>query len=172
MNDQSPPDSPRPRSRKRRWLKRIGLGIVALFVLIQAVPYGRSHTNPPATASVAWDTPKTEQLFMTACADCHSNLTKWPWYTNVAPVSWLVQHDVDEVRGTMNISDANRGIEIEEVQEVLQEGEMPPRQYTIKHSDAKLSDADKAALIAGMRVTFADRLVADGGDGDGDGDGD
>lgn len=170
MTDQRPTDSTPPRSRKRRWLKRIVLGIVALFVLIQAVPYGRSHTNPPATASVKWDSPKTEQLFMTACADCHSNLTKWPWYTNVAPMSWLVQHDVDEGRGKMNISDANRGIEIEEVQKVLQEGEMPPLQYTIKHTDAKLSDAEKAALIAGMRTTFAGRLSAEGNDGDHDGD--
>ena len=168
MNNQSPSDLAPPRSGKRRWLKRIGIGIVALFVLIQAVPYGRSHTNPPATASVAWDTPKTEQLFTTACADCHSNLTKWPWYTNVAPMSWLVQHDVDEGRSKMNISDANRGIEIDEVQKVLREGEMPPLQYTIKHRDAKLSDADKAALIAGMRATFAGRLSVGRGDDDGD----
>lgn len=144
-----------------RWktlLARAVLILVALAVAIQFVPYGRAHTNPPVTATTTWDSPRTEQLFTIACADCHSNLTRWPWYTNVAPVSWLVQHDVDSGRRKMNVSDAGRGVPIDEIARVLREGEMPPLQYTIKHRDAALSADDRAALIAGMRTTFAARL--------------
>ncbi len=81
-------------------------------------------------------------------------------------MSWLIQRDVDEGRTKMNVSDKNRGIEIDEVQKVLDEGEMPPWQYTIKHRDANLSSADRKALVAGMRATFAARLQT--GDGGGD----
>jgi mono/diheme cytochrome c family protein len=151
-------DEPRRRGRWRRNLLRVALIAVGLFAAIQLIPYGRAHDNPPTTAAIRWDSPRTEQLFMTACADCHSNLTRWPWYTNVAPVSWLVQHDVDEGRSRMNVSDASRGIDIEEVARVLREGGMPPLQYTLKHRDANLSSADREALIAGMRTTFAARL--------------
>ncbi len=80
------------------------VGAVALAA-IQFVPYGRDHTNPPVTASPAWDSPRTEQLVRAACYDCHSNETVWPWYSSVAPASWLLQRDVDEGRDHMNFSE-------------------------------------------------------------------
>ena len=58
---------------------------MALFLLVQLVPYGRDHTNPAVTASPEWKGPQTQQLFNTSCGDCHSNLTDWRWYSNVAP---------------------------------------------------------------------------------------
>jgi len=64
-----------------RWLGWALAALVALFLLVQAVPYGRSHTNPPVTAEPRWDTPQTRALAARACFDCHSNLTKWPWYS-------------------------------------------------------------------------------------------
>lgn len=83
----------------RRWSpRRIGtwvLGtLLVLLLAIQLVPYGRDHTNPPVVAEPAWDSPATRALFVRACADCHSNQTVWPWYSHVAPVAWLVAHDV------------------------------------------------------------------------------
>jgi hypothetical protein len=60
---------------------------VVVFVAIQLVPYGRDHTNPPVTAEPRWDSPQTRTLAVSACFDCHSNETAWPWYTNVAPFS-------------------------------------------------------------------------------------
>jgi hypothetical protein len=69
----------------RTWIVRILLGAVALFALIQVVPYGRSHTNPPVQSEPKWDSPQTRALAVRACYDCHSNETTWPWYTNVAP---------------------------------------------------------------------------------------
>ena len=68
--------------------------LLGLVVLIQLVPFGRSHTNPPVVKEVAWDSAQTKALVRRACYDCHSNETVWPWYSNVAPVSWLVQRDV------------------------------------------------------------------------------
>jgi hypothetical protein len=80
-------------------LVRWGLiGAVILLVGIQVIPYGRSHTNPPVTGEPAWDSPKTRELAVRACYDCHSNQTVWPWYSHIAPISWLVQQDVDEGR--------------------------------------------------------------------------
>lgn len=79
---------------KRTLLYTLG-GAVLLFALLQLVPYGRNHTNPPAVSQIAWDSPQTLDLAQRACFDCHSNETKWPWYTNIAPFSWLIQRDVD-----------------------------------------------------------------------------
>lgn len=149
------PASPPGRS-KRWWIVRGAIGLVGLFVLIQAVPYGRSHTNPPVTASPAWDSPRTEALFRTACGDCHSNLTRWPWYTNVAPFSWLVQRDVDEGRSNMNLSEMDKTrVEIGDIQDAIRGGGMPPLQYTLIHRDASLSAQQKDDLVNGLRASLA-----------------
>jgi hypothetical protein len=69
-------------------MKWIGLGAVVVFVLLQAVPYGWSHSNPPVTANAPWPSPQAESLARAACYDCHSNETEWPFYSYVAPMSW------------------------------------------------------------------------------------
>ena len=61
---------------------------LAAVVVMQLVPYGRDHSNPPVTAEPNWDSPETRALFKRACFDCHSNETVWPWYAYVAPFSW------------------------------------------------------------------------------------
>ena len=148
-------------SRVRAWaagsLLRTGLLlVVALLLLIQLVPYGRDHSNPPVTQQVKFDSARTEQLFADACGDCHSNLTTWPWDSNIAPFSWLVQSDVDEGRGILNVSEWDRPqAELGEVTEVISEGEMPPLQYKLMHSSARLSDAEKADLVDGLTRTYA-----------------
>ena len=134
-----------------RWLLTRGpLILLALLVLIQAVPYGRSHANPPVTAEPAWDA-QTRTLFMRACGDCHSNLTVWPWYSNVAPISWLVQRDVDGGRSSLNLS-TTRTFDVGDVVEQIQGGSMPPWFYVIQHAQAGLSKADQAKLVAGLRA--------------------
>jgi mono/diheme cytochrome c family protein len=152
---------------------RIGLLLfVGVFLVIQVIPYGRDHTNPPATAEPAWDSPKTRSLAAAACFDCHSNETEWPWYTNVAPMSWLIQHDVDEGRSALNFTEWDRPQDAEDVGEVIREGEMPPWTYTILHSGARLSDAEKERLIAGLEATFlADPPIEDGSHGENGGPG-
>ena len=148
-------------SRVRNWAGsskiRIGLLVlVALFLLIQLVPYGHAHDNPPVTQAVKFDSPRTEQLFNDACGACHSNMTKWPWDSYVAPSSWLVEKDVNEGRSILNTSEWDRLQQAEpsEVAEVINEGEMPPLQYKVMHSSARLSDQEKQDLAAGMLKTF------------------
>lgn len=148
------------RSRRRRRL--FGFGLLALavgFILVQAVPYGRSHSNPPVLQEPAWNSPRTRTLAAGACFDCHSNQTVWPWYSNIAPVSWLVQNDVDEGRGELNFSEADRVGEAKEAAMVVREGEMPPSMYQITHPAARLSEADLQELAAGLQATFGNASV-------------
>ncbi|MCA9959404.1 MAG: heme-binding domain-containing protein [Anaerolineales bacterium] len=142
------------KSKVSRYLLR-GLAVVFVgFVLIQLVPYGRAHENPSVVQEPNWDSPETRALVERACFDCHSNETEWPWYSNIAPVSWLVQHDVEEGRSKLNFSTWGQGRnEADEAVEVVQEGEMPMPVFLIMHPEARLSAAEKDALIRGLAAT-------------------
>jgi len=143
------------RSWKKILLWAIGIA-AAVFLLIQLVPYGRSsHSNPPATNPFQWTDPQAEAIARESCYDCHSNETEWWWATNIAPFSWLVQRDVDGGREHLNFSDWNGQPSAEEVQGVVNEGEMPPAQYTLIHPGAKLTDAEKQTLVRGYAAGIA-----------------
>ena len=161
----TPPASPEGRKKRRaRWLLWILAGGAALFLLGQAVPYGHSHTNPPATAEPRWDSPQTRELAARACFDCHSNLTTWPWYSNVAPVSWLVQRDVNGGRSALNFSEWDKPQDgAGDVAEAISGGSMPPWFYPLMHPNAKLSQADQQKLIAGLAATFRNSPPKGGG---------
>jgi mono/diheme cytochrome c family protein len=140
------------------------IGCIALLVA-QIVPYGRNHTNPPVSAEPKWDRPVTRELFYRACADCHSNATRWPWYSHIAPVSWLVQHDVDDARVHFNVSEWDRPDQHgDEAAQLVRQDDMPPYVYRPAHPDARLSDAERESLIRGLVATFGD----EGGDGHAD----
>lgn len=129
----------------------IGIALAAIFVIIQLIPYGRNHTNPPVIGEPNWDSAQTRDLAKRACFDCHSNETVWPWYSNVAPISWLVFSDVDEGRRNLNFSEYLTGSEeLEEAGEVISEGYMPPQKYLIMHPEARLTQDEKQALIQGL----------------------
>lgn len=132
----------------------IGLAITA--VAIQFIPYGKDHTNPPVISEPAWDSPRTKELFNNACANCHSNQTKYPWYSNVAPVSWLLARDVQEGREHFNVSTwgVQKENEGKKAAKEVREDEMPPWFYLPTHPEAKLSDAEKQELINGLKKTF------------------
>lgn len=136
------------------WMKRIALVAIVGLVVIQAVPYGRSHDDPPVTGEPEWDSPETLALAERACFDCHSNESEWPWYSNVAPISWLVQHDVDEGRERLNWSEWPGRYEADEAAETVREGEMPPAVYTVIHPEARLSADELSQLAAGLERTF------------------
>jgi hypothetical protein len=156
----------------RRTIRIVLLSVLGVLLLIQVIPYGRAHDAPPVTQEPSWDSGATRRLARAACFDCHSNETAWPWYSNVAPMSWFVQRDVDNGRETLNFSEWDRPQgEVEEVAEVIEEGEMPPWYYLMLHSGARLSDAEKQRLIDGLLATFeASPPIADGEGGDGEGD--
>jgi hypothetical protein len=149
----------------RKWLIRGAIAVVGLFVLAQLVPYGRDHTNPPVTREVRWDSARTRQLAAGACFDCHSNLTDWKWYSNIAPISWLVYADVKGGREHLDFSewDKPQG-EVGDIVEAVRDGSMPPLQYKPLHSAARLAGAERAALARGLEKTLAaDPPVSGGG---------
>lgn len=137
----------------------IPLIIVGVLVLccigLQAFTLTRSYTNPPVVAEPNWDSPRTRELFMRTCGDCHSNETTWPWYSRVFPVSLLVANDVNEGRATFNVSEWGvRENNSSEAAEIFLEGEMPPAQFLLMHPEAQLTPAEKQELIQGLMSTF------------------
>jgi len=92
------------RRRLRRWIVRIVVVGAALFGLLQLVPFGWWHVNPPVTADAPWPDPASAQLARQACYDCHSNETSWLVYSYIAPMSWLVRADVQAGRTKLNFS--------------------------------------------------------------------
>jgi hypothetical protein len=120
------------------------------LVAIQLVPFGHSHANPPVVQEPKWDSPQTRNLVRRACFDCHSDETVWPWYSNVAPVSWLNQRDVNEGRSRLNFSEW--GAPQKHAGDVATEvmaGEMPLWFYLPMHPAARLTDAEKVELVEG-----------------------
>lgn len=126
---------------------------------IQLVPYGKNHTNPPLVREPVWNSPATRELAKKACFDCHSNESVWPWYSRIAPASWLVQWDIVEGREHLNFSDwrggARKGERPQKISKEVVEGEMPPLQYTIAHPEARLDEQSKKLLIEGLTATAA-----------------
>jgi mono/diheme cytochrome c family protein len=140
-------------------MKKIIFVLVVLFVAIQFIPYGKEYTNPKVVAEPKWDSPKTRDIFMKACGDCHSNETKWPWYSKIAPLSWSIYHHVEEGREHFNISmwGHQKKNEGKDAVEEIEEGEMPLKSYLLAHPEAKLLEGDKATLIQGLKNTFGEK---------------
>ncbi len=144
--------------KRTTWLYVIAV-LLILFGLIQLIPYGRNHANPPVVSSPVWNSTQTADVIKATCMDCHSNETVWPWYSNVAPVSWLIQRDVDEGRVRFNMSEwpanpnAQSGL-VGEMVRVIQEGRMPPIQYTLIHANARLSATQQQTLIQGLQASY------------------
>lgn len=138
-------------------LKKVIGGLGLIFILIQFIRPGQ--TNPATDVQLdfsAVNNPPEEikGLLKAACYDCHSNETVYPWYSQIAPVSWWLSAHVREGREHLNFStfgqlSANdRAKAFEEVAEVIQEGEMPMASYTWTHLEARLSPEQKNSLVA------------------------
>ena len=139
------------------------LVVLAGFVLIQLVPYGHNHTNPPVVTQVQWDSAQTEQLVRASCFDCHSNETTWYWFSNIAPASWLIQHDVEEGRQRLNFSDLNTSrVDMNEIDEAITRGKMPPLQYVLIHPNARLNTTQKEQLEMGLQQSLGSALPNSG----------
>ncbi len=123
------------------------------FGLIQLVPYGRQHTNPPVISEPAWTSPQVRTVAARACFDCHSNETTWPWYSSVAPASWLVQRDVDVGRAALNLSDWNRSRGSREAAEAVIGGEMPPPYYTLVRPGTGLTADERQQLVNALSAS-------------------
>lgn len=131
--------------------------LVALLLVlgIQLVPVPRENPAAVAPISVPDD---VRAVLENSCNDCHSNLTVWPWYSRVAPVSWLVYRDVKKGRDELNFSewgeysDRRRNRKLEDIEEKVADKEMPLKLYVRLHPEAGLSVADAEALIEWSRA--------------------
>ncbi len=132
------------------------IAVVVVGILIQLIPLPGRGNNPAVIAEPPWDSPQTRSLAKRACFDCHSNETVWPWYSYVAPVSWLVYNDTMQGRSRLNFSERPSGSQRRagEVARVIQGGEMPPAIYLPMHPSAQLTAAEKQQLIAGLTITL------------------
>jgi hypothetical protein len=145
-------------TKKPRFTKKtIGLSILVLLIAIQF--FRIDKTNPPAGSSadfMALTHPPASiaGLLKESCYDCHSNTTSYPWYTNVAPVSWWIKSHIREGRRHLNFSnwsnysEAKADHKLEECVEMVEEGEMPMISYTLLHPKGKLSKEQQAQLAA------------------------
>ena len=141
---------------RRPWIRWPIIGLFSFFLVAQAVPYGREHANPSGITEPAWDNPQTRALAVRACYDCHSNETVWPWYSHVAPASWLIFRDVSKGRRELNFSEWHRRQkEAPESAKTVQKGSMPPWYYPW----GKLSSADRQALIHGLQVSLGTKAI-------------
>lgn len=134
--------------------KAIKISVVLFVVAVVVAQVVRINTvNPPVEEDVAAPQP-VDAILRRACYDCHSNQTVWPWYSQIAPVSWLLANDVEEGRRELNFSSWNtydakkRAKKLAETAKEVGEGEMPPWYYVLVHSDAKLADTEREALRA------------------------
>jgi len=178
MADPAAPVDPGESTERTHRFRRPILTVLAVlagaFLLMQLVPYGWKHSNPPVTSAAVWPDAEAEAIARQSCYDCHSNETEYPAYSYVAPMSWLVRSDIETGRSEMNFSewDPNDN-KAEDAIEEIQEGSMPLGKYTQIHRGAKLTDEEKAKLSAAL-----DQMASDGsgkgrgGDGDDDDGGD
>lgn len=136
-----------------KWVKRIALVLVVLLVAAQAVR--PDLTNPPIDPAKELRAPAhVQQILDRSCIDCHSHRTRYPWYSQVSPLSWWLKDHINEGRGELNISEfatytpKKAEHKLEEVCEMVEKGEMPLKSYLPLHPSAKLSDADRQTLCA------------------------
>jgi hypothetical protein len=146
------------------------IGLIAVLILIQLIR--PSRTNPPVIPSQSLEAhvevpAEVLTIMKRACYDCHSSSTAWPWYSNVAPVSWYVAHDVNTARGHVNLQNWEAQINPDEGKEhlglickLVRNGEMPPADYRVMHKDANLSITDVNTVCA-WSLKFADKDAPD-----------
>lgn len=145
----------------RRMFKYSGFGVVLFFIGSQFVQPDR--TNPPVDPAssfeaVAGPDAETAAILKRACYDCHSNTTEWPWYSQLAPASWLVAEDVKDGRARLNFSQWNllspemSKRRLQKACARVRSGDMPPWQYLLMHPEARLSDRDIETLCAAVKI--------------------
>lgn len=144
------------RSLRKRTAITISAILVVAVVAIQFLPHGRLVSNPPVRVEPRWYSPETRELAARACFDCHSNETRYPWYSAVAPVSWLVRNHVADARRRLNFSEWDLPQrEANDAANEVRKGDMPLKSYVWLHPTARLSPEETQLLIQGLRETVA-----------------
>ncbi|HSB11510.1 MAG TPA: heme-binding domain-containing protein [Blastocatellia bacterium] len=152
----------------KKVLKWTGISLIVVLVVIQAIRPAKTNPEVDEARTVQAHTsisPEVSAILERSCYDCHSSKTTWPWYSQVAPVSWLLVRDVNQGRRELSFSDwarldARRAArKLQEICEQVEKGEMPMSSYVLLHPDAKLSDSDKQ-LLCDWAKRERDRVLA------------
>jgi len=154
-------------------LKWTGIALAVIFVAAQMIRPERTNPSVDQTQTVQAHlqlTPEVESIFKRSCYDCHSSETRWPWYSNVAPVSWWLADHVSHARSHMDFSNwAQKGghsdkhdsqAMLDEICEEVKDRKMPLSSYLLLHTDAKLSDED-IKTICDWTKAESERLAAE-----------
>ena len=137
-------------------VKKILVILLIILIVIQFIkPQKNIHPGPqPADISTLYPVPAdVNSLLAVACKDCHTNNTRYPWYNNIQPVAWFLANHVKDGTRSFNLNEfatypvARQYDKIEEIKKQIDGGDMPLTSYTIIHRDAKLTDAEKNAII-------------------------
>jgi hypothetical protein len=154
-------------TRKIRILKWLALGLLSLIIAAQFIRPARSNPTVVETQSIAAHTqldPQVSAILDRSCADCHSNQTRWPWYSSIAPASWFVIDHVNHGRSHLNFSEWSR-YERREAEDLLgaickevQNGAMPLTSYTRVHRNAEMS-ADDVRLLCEWTSAEQERIA-------------
>ena len=130
--------------------------LLGIVLLMQIYPSERPEVTEVNPNDLIKNTKMPEHIasmLRSACYDCHSNETIYPWYANIAPVKWLLYDHINEGRKELNFSNwntldkADKAEALDDISSAIEEQEMPLESYPITHPDAKLSEADREALI-------------------------
>jgi len=134
--------------------RRFKLAVLAsllCLVAAQAIRPSMVNSSVNPARSVLNDprmNPQVAHVLRRACLDCHSNETRWPWYSKISPVSWLISRHVTRGRAKLNFSDWNGSStnEMDEIYDAVHKGKMPPSSYSLIHPDARLSNSEREEL--------------------------
>lgn len=138
-------------------IRKIALGVLAVFVIIQFIRPAKNTNAVSATNNIATlygITPEVDVILKKACYDCHSNNTTYPWYFSIQPVAWWMTDHINEAKEELNFSEfgampvPKQLKKIKKTAKAVKEGWMPLNSYTWMHKDAVLTDAEKDAVVA------------------------
>ena len=134
-----------------KWMKKLGFGLIAVFIVAQFVPVAR--VNPTERGQPAAPV-EVQDILQRACYDCHSNETRWPWYSQVAPASFLIARDVTDGRRELNFSlwnqynERRKSRKLKEIAEQVEKRKMPQWYYVPFHPEAQLSPTERDLILS------------------------
>lgn len=136
-------------------IKKILIGLLVVFVIMQFIrPEKNLSADKTKDITTLYPMPDSVQVIVNkACADCHSNKTQYPWYANVQPLYFWLDHHIQEGKREINFNEfasyriGKQNHKLKEVIEQIEEGEMPLASYTLIHKEAKLTELEKATLV-------------------------
>lgn len=136
--------------------KKVLIALSVVLIIIQFIKPAKNQSIAPTPNDIFANfeaSESTKQLIQTSCYDCHSNNTVYPWYSEIQPVAWWIADHINEGKSELNFSEftsytpKKADHKLEEVIEMIQEGEMPLKSYTLIHGNAKLSEVQKTEII-------------------------